>query len=182
MSKNTLQVSEKLQEEIEVGGFERKYINLSVHTDLEKEITEPVYVINYKTWELEKKHCDPLTDIFSLGQIMASIAFGLDFRDAEDLEIFASNRNRLYFLNKNLHPTILSVISDMTQLYREDRTQNLLEVITKLNNYREYNPENYLDLSEAAGFKNIDISVIEYSHSAGFESYRNGLSAYYKNN
>jgi aspartate aminotransferase len=28
--------------------------------------------------------------------------------------------------------------------------------------------------------KNIDRKVIEYSHSAGFESYRNGLSAYYK--
>jgi len=28
--------------------------------------------------------------------------------------------------------------------------------------------------------KNMDRRVIEYSHSAGFESYRNGLSAYYK--
>jgi aspartate aminotransferase len=28
--------------------------------------------------------------------------------------------------------------------------------------------------------KNMDRTVIEYSHSAGFESYRNGLSAYYK--
>lgn len=28
--------------------------------------------------------------------------------------------------------------------------------------------------------KNADISVLEYSHSAGFESYRNKLSAYYK--
>ena len=28
--------------------------------------------------------------------------------------------------------------------------------------------------------KNIDRRVIEYSHSAGFESYRNGLSAYYQ--
>ncbi|WP_027418497.1 pyridoxal phosphate-dependent aminotransferase [Crocinitomix catalasitica] len=30
--------------------------------------------------------------------------------------------------------------------------------------------------------KNMDISVLEYSHSAGFESYRKGLSAYYKKN
>ena len=28
--------------------------------------------------------------------------------------------------------------------------------------------------------KNADIKVLEYSHSAGFESYRNKLSAYYK--
>jgi aspartate aminotransferase len=29
--------------------------------------------------------------------------------------------------------------------------------------------------------KNMDRKVIEYSHSAGFESYRNGLAAYYQN-
>ena len=29
--------------------------------------------------------------------------------------------------------------------------------------------------------KNFDIKVLEYSHSAGFESYRNKLSAYYRN-
>lgn len=157
-NKNVLHVSETLQEEVEVGSFDKKYTNLAVHTDLEKPIAEPVYIIHYKTWELEQKHCDPLTDIFSLGQILASVAFGLDFRKAEDLELFVSNRNRLYFLNKQLHPTILNVIFEMTHLYREDRTQNLLEVITKLNNYREYKPENYVDLSEAVGFKNIDIS------------------------
>ena len=30
--------------------------------------------------------------------------------------------------------------------------------------------------------KNIDLKVIEYSHSAGFESYRNKLAEYYRNN
>ncbi len=30
--------------------------------------------------------------------------------------------------------------------------------------------------------KNLDRTVLEYSHSAGFESYRRGLSAYYKKN
>ena len=30
--------------------------------------------------------------------------------------------------------------------------------------------------------RNIDLKVIEYSHSAGFESYRNKLAAYYKSN
>ena len=30
--------------------------------------------------------------------------------------------------------------------------------------------------------KNIDLKVIEYSHSAGFESYRNKLAEYYKSN
>lgn len=30
--------------------------------------------------------------------------------------------------------------------------------------------------------RNMDITVLEYSHSAGFESYREGLAAYYKKN
>jgi aspartate aminotransferase len=30
--------------------------------------------------------------------------------------------------------------------------------------------------------KNADLKVLEYSHSAGFESYRNGLAKYYQNN
>ena len=39
-----------------------------------------------------------------------------------------------------------------------------------------------IETPEAAlnAIKNMDRKVIEYSHSAGFESYRNGLSAYYK--
>lgn len=38
-----------------------------------------------------------------------------------------------------------------------------------------------IDTPEVAlnAVKNLDRTVIEYSHSAGFESYRNGLSAYY---
>jgi aspartate aminotransferase len=33
----------------------------------------------------------------------------------------------------------------------------------------------------AMKLKNIDIKILEYSHSAGFESYRNKLSQFYKN-
>lgn len=123
-----------------------------------KALERPIYLTNYGPWDLRQGHYDPLTDIFTLGLYTASVAFGLDFRTKDDLEIFVANRKRLYFLNKRLHPTILSVISEMTELYREDRTANLTEVITKLKNYREYNPENYADLTQTEGFRNQDVS------------------------
>lgn len=37
-------------------------------------------------------------------------------------------------------------------------------------------------ISAINAIKNIDLKVIEYSHSAGIESYRNKLAAYYKSN
>ena len=40
----------------------------------------------------------------------------------------------------------------------------------------------YLDENTALEeVKNNNLSVVEYSHSAGFESYRKGLGEYYKN-
>lgn len=158
-NRGTLEVVDHYEQVVNVGdNNDSEYNNLSVQKEDEVSEKRPTFLLNYKSWEMELGHCDPLTDMFTLGQVIASVAFGLDFRKKEDLETFANNKKRLYFLNKHLHPTILSVISDMTNLYREDRISNLEEVITKLNNYREYNPENYIDLTQADGFKNIDIS------------------------
>ncbi len=126
--------------------------------EAEKPLIRPIYLKNYEPWDLRQGHYDPLTDVYVLGMLLASVAFGLDFRTKDDLEIFVANRKRLYFLNKRLHPTILSVIAEMTELYREDRTANLTEVITKLRNYREYNPENYADLTQTEGFRNQDVT------------------------
>lgn len=159
ISRGALEVVEHYQEVVNTGETNHsEYSNLSVQNEKESTLKRPIFLLNYKSWEMEMGHCDPLTDIFILGQILASVAFGLDFRKKEDLEAFVNNRNRLYFLNKHLHPTLLNVIFEMTHLYREDRTSNLEEVITKLNNYREYNPENYIDLTQADGFKNIDVT------------------------
>ncbi|HSU54239.1 MAG TPA: DNA helicase, partial [Candidatus Dormibacteraeota bacterium] len=55
-------------------------------------ITKPVYLPNYISWEHALGHHDELTDIFSLGMLLASVACGLDFTDREDLEIFTINR------------------------------------------------------------------------------------------
>jgi superfamily I DNA and/or RNA helicase/predicted DNA-binding WGR domain protein len=157
-SKSGLEVSGQLSSNSNLDDGITTYENLEIHTDVEKPILKPVFLLDYQSWDYKLGHYDPLTDVFILGQYLASVAFGLDFTDKEDLELFVNNRKRLYFLNKQLHPTILNVIYEMTHLYREDRTANLVEVITKLEHYREYNPENYVDLTETEGFRRQDVS------------------------
>ena len=152
-----IEIDETITQVSDVTQSSRTYSHSAIHT-ADEPLDHPAYLLSYQTWDYFKGHYDPLTDILVLGQIMASLAFGLDFADKEDLELFVVNRKRLYFLNKRLHPTILNVIFEMTELYREDRTANLEEVITKLTNYREYNPENYVDLTQTDGFRNQDIT------------------------
>lgn len=130
----------------------------AIQENLEKPVTKPVYLPLYKSWDLEIGHYDPLTEIFTLGLIMASMAYGIDFRDPEELKLFVENRERLYFYNKDLHPTVHHVIREMTPLYREDRAPSLEEIIAKLKNYRDFNPENYVDLTDTEGFRSLNLS------------------------
>ncbi len=124
----------------------------------DEELTKPAYLVGYKSWELGLGHCDPLTDTFLLGLYLASLAYGLNFNEKNDLARFVENRKSLYLLNKNLHPTIHNVIFELTEIYREDRTRSIEEATIKLKNYRDYNPEHYVDLTNTEGFRNQDIS------------------------
>ena len=128
-----------------------------LHLDNASPVKNPAYVMHYKAWDYEMGTYDPLTEVFLLGMLMASLAYGLDFRDKDELLRFVENRERLYFLNKELDPTIHHVIREMTPIYREDRIPNLEEVVAKLKNYQDFNPENYQDLTETIGFKSINI-------------------------
>ncbi|OUS16529.1 DNA/RNA helicase [Nonlabens dokdonensis] len=130
----------------------------AIQEDLDKPVTKPVYLPFYKSWDLATGHYDPLTEVFTLGFIMASVAYAIDFRDKDELKKFIENRERLYFYNKDLHPTIHHVIREMTPLYREDRAPSLEEIIAKLKNYRDFNPENYVDLTDTEGFRNLNLS------------------------
>ncbi|EEF59341.1 AAA domain-containing protein [Pedosphaera parvula] len=124
--------------------------NLSVGR-LGEELAKPVYLPDYASWEHAVGHHDELTDIFSLGLILASFACGLDFTDVDDLEIFASSRENLFSVNKRLHPVMASVIVQMTELNRHKRAQDLPQLIHRLTNHREQPGE--IDLSRIKGFK-----------------------------
>ncbi|HXI72491.1 MAG TPA: WGR domain-containing protein [Verrucomicrobiae bacterium] len=101
------------------------------------DITKPVYLPDYRSWEHAVGHHDELTDIFSLGMLLASVACGLDFADADELELFTVNRTNLFGVNRRLNPVLASVIVQMTELNRHKRAPDLAQMISQLENYRE---------------------------------------------
>ena len=104
---------------------------------VESGITKPVFLPHYRSWEHAVDHHDELTDIFSLGLLLGSVACGLDFDDPEELEIFTANRTNLFAVNRRLNPVLVSVIVQMTELNRHKRAPDLPQLISRLHNYRE---------------------------------------------
>ena len=100
--------------------------------DARAELTRPVYLPGYVSWEHRAGHHDPVTDVFSLGLLLASCACNLDFTDPDDVENFARNRDNLFALNAQLHPVIASMIRQMTELNRHRRVQTVDHVILRL--------------------------------------------------
>src|SRR6266404_3027180 len=113
-------------------------------------IAKPVFLPNYQSWERTVGHHDELTDVFSLGMLLASLACGLDFTDASELEVFTVNRSNLFGVNRRLNPVVASVIVQMTELNRHQRAPDLAQMISRLENYREQ-PDD-LDFNRIEGF------------------------------
>lgn len=145
-----LEVIGEMSVETDVDTFAQSHTNLAIaHAD--QEITRPVYLPGYCTWEHAIGHHDPLTDVLSLGLIIASIACSLDFTDAEDVALFANSRKNLFALARRLHPVIASVICEMTELQRNKRAQDLPSLIRKLETYRDQPVD--IDLSSLPGLQ-----------------------------
>src|SRR6185436_16452239 len=143
----------RVTSELDSGSVDVSSLDVQDHgTDLKK----PVYLPGYATWEHAIGHHDELTDIFSLGLLLASLGCGLDFSDRSDLELFVSNRSNLFSLNDRLNPVLASVILQMTELNRHKRAQDLEALIRRLENYREQPAE--FDYSHIAGFKDSSLS------------------------
>jgi len=79
--------------------------DLSV-ADAGAEITRPVYLPGYVAWEHRVGHHDQLTDVFSLGLILASCTCGLDLTDPEDRGTVRLNRGNLSRLAANFIPSL----------------------------------------------------------------------------
>ncbi len=151
----TFEISGHLKESTDIGEYSSvKVNNRLVQTEADSEITMPVYLTNYRSYEIESGHHDAVTDIFVLGLILASLSLGLDFSEEEDLTSFADNRESMIFLNNNIHPSIANIIVGMTELDRKKRWKDLGEIIDNLKNYRDYNPETEHDLAAIATAKN----------------------------
>jgi predicted DNA-binding WGR domain protein len=101
------------------------------------ELTRPAFISGYQAWERRLGHHDAASDILCLGQVLASLACGLDFTEDEDLHLFAAHRGNLFRLQQRLHPVVASVIVEMTELDRHRRAQDLPSLIRRLETYRE---------------------------------------------
>ena len=133
--------------------------NLDLQDDTSKKIIRPVYLPGYSNYEVEIGHHDALTDIYSLGLYLAGISFGLDFSNKDEFKTFVDYREDIYVYNSSIHPVIAQLITDMTELNRSQRARDLDHIILQLENYKNYDPENELDLSKIAGFETQEIST-----------------------
>lgn len=97
----------------------------------------PLYLPDYRCWEHALDHHDPLTDIFSLGMLAASLATGLDFTEETQLQAFIDRRERLTQFNKRLHPVVAEQLKRMTELDRRARAQDLPTLIHALEHHRQ---------------------------------------------
>ncbi len=127
-----------------------KVSDLGVNRD-DSAITKPMFLPGYRSWEQAVGHHDELTDIFSLGMLLASVACGLDFTDPGELETFTVNRTNLFGVNRRLNPVVASVIVQMTELNRHKRAPDLAQMISRLEHYRDQAAE--LNFNRLDGFK-----------------------------
>lgn len=148
-----LEVIGEAKRDTDLDDFSQKVTNLDVGATGE-EITRAVYLPGHLTWEHAVGHHDALTDIFSLGLLLASVACGLDFSDEENVAHFANSRRNLFPLAKRLHPVIAGMIVEMTELHRSKRTQDLPSLVRRLETYRDQPMD--IDIAALPGLANAN--------------------------
>jgi predicted DNA-binding WGR domain protein len=154
-SARALDVIGELQMSANVDGGEETLVSLQIGTRGEN-ITRPLYLSGYVSWEHEIGHHDALTDVFSLGLILASLVCGLDLNEPSDLAAFVRHRTNLFDLNANLHPVLAKAIVRMTHLARHQRPQDLAGLLRTLENYRDQDIDFDFDLARLPEWKSAD--------------------------
>ncbi|MEL1263236.1 AAA domain-containing protein [Pseudoxanthomonas putridarboris] len=133
---STLNIVGELRRAHQADGIER-LSDLEVQTDASAPIERPVYLPGFGSWEIQIGHHDEITDIFRLGLVLAALACGLDFDDADDVQQFAAHRRNLFQLTERLNPIVAAVIVEMTAVNRHDRATDLAGLATRLRTWRE---------------------------------------------
>jgi hypothetical protein len=117
-------------------GAERTVTDLDVLEPGET-LERPALMTRYLSWEHEVGHQDPLTDIYVLGLVLASVALDQNLGEASALSGFSQQRANLLAVNQRLHPVLVRAIVRMTELERHRRVQDLRGLILTLRTYRE---------------------------------------------
>jgi hypothetical protein len=146
----------EIQSEIDIGEHDATELDIG-HRD--QPITRPVYLAGYVAWEHQFEHHDPLTDTFVLGLILASLACGVDLNQPGDLKRFVTSRDNLFRVRRNLHPVVARAISQMTELDRSRRPQDLATLVAALENYGDQEVDFEFDLAQVDGFGKQDLST-----------------------
>lgn len=120
-------------------------------------VMRPIYLPGYLCWEHEVGHHDPMTDVFSLGLLLASLACGVDLNVPDELQTFVAHRDNLFALRPALHPVLARAIVRMTELDRHRRPQDLPALVHSLANYRDQAVDLAYDPVLAEGFGRRDL-------------------------
>ncbi len=101
------------------------------------EVTSPVFVAGWTTWEHRVGVHDELADIACLGMLLVALAGGLDLANADDVEAVASARRNVFTVAPDLHPVVVAVATRMIDPDRSQRPQDLASIVERLETYRE---------------------------------------------
>ncbi len=136
----------------------------------------------YVSWEHRLENHDALTDVFSLGMLLASFLCGLDFTDPDDLAMFASNRGNLFALHSRLHPVLAALLVDMTELDRHRRARDLPSLVRRLETYRDQSvhPDLGKAMDAAAGVATRRTVIQSHLRDRLFEISRRNRLIYFK--
>ncbi len=106
-------------------------------------------VPGWQRWEHQVGHHDQLTDIASVGELLAALLCGLDLADEDHVLRLEQHYRNLFVLAPGLHPVVAGLVTSMVEPDRRRRAQDLRDLIERLRTYRDQ-PEDF-DLERVLG-------------------------------
>ncbi len=115
------------------------------------------------------------------------MALGLNMYDPEELQQFAKVRTNPSLHRPSVHPTLGGLITEMTEPDRGRRTQDLYDVIRRLDHYRDFDPDRQIDLGAVPGWidkgpKERNTLILNRLRNRLFDTSRRNRLLYYKPN
>ncbi|MBL0748356.1 AAA domain-containing protein [Nocardioides baculatus] len=118
-------------------------------TQAATEGTRARLVPGWQRWEHQVGHHDELTDVASVGELLAALLCGLDLADEDHVLSLEQHHRNLFALAPGLHPVVAGLVTSMIEPDRRRRAQDLGDLIERLRTYRDQ-PEDF-DLERVLG-------------------------------